>query len=150
MTAHSSNLDPQPATAPTPDPESDAEAADFLERLGDLDQFIGGATGSPEVELAPFSGPRNASQPSTRRLFEARVATPDGRSGEQPADQSDEQSDFLQRLGDLDRFISPGQADAASPAGPAPTTPPTASTDDEAADFLQRLSDLDRFIGPGA
>lgn len=158
MTAHSSDIDPQHTTAAPADPES--EAADFLERLGDLDQFIGAAPASGPTQLPSFAGPRNASipsasrplpsvdQPVTRRLFEAptgEVPAVGAQLAAAPSDQhSDEAEDFLQRLGDLDRFIAPSQPEAAAP--DAPSTP---DADDEAADFLQRLSDLDRFIGPG-
>ncbi|NLA34518.1 MAG: hypothetical protein GX868_02390 [Actinobacteria bacterium] len=123
-------------------------AADFLERLGDLDQFV--ATEAETIALALGSG---AGATAALRNH-APVTTGFDSSGEfivaDPVDLADtaalglvddggpfvvadtehaddEAQEFLDRLGDLDRFIA--------------TVP-----DDEVTDFHQRLSELDRFV----
>lgn len=134
------DIAPLPVTAAieTPfDPDA-AEAADFAERLGDLDQFIGGggspispvrwAGGSlarnlptgpvPEVPLptaTPISHPRPTTPSVARPSIGAVRATwplpPDTRPVQpepvdtDPVDTDTEAQEFLDRLGDLDRFI---------------------------------------------
>ena len=132
-------------------------AAEFLERLGDLDQFVAGAAGTVSfaVGTGTVAGLRNHPQVTAGfdRDGEFVVLDPsvagDRHAAPEPAPdptltpapfdddadtraEFDEAQEFLDRLGDLDRFIA--------------TVP-----DDEVADFHQRLSDLDRFVGgPGA
>lgn len=163
--------------------EATREAEEFTERLGDLDRFIGGPSvptnpsaptgpsgptgltgppsgstpavswapsvparnlrAAPTGALAPISHPRPAAAPS---------ATPDAA----PVADADAGDDFVQRLGDLDRFIggpaTPAPAPvaparAAAPAAPVADERPATDPEDEAQDFLDRLGDLDRFIG---
>lgn len=90
------------AVSPQADEVTDAPvdpSDDFLERLGDLDRFIGGAA------TQPVTWP---STPPTRNLFtrpDAATPTPTPTPTPPAAHDSDEAEDFLERLGDLDRFI---------------------------------------------
>ncbi|MFN8051569.1 MAG: hypothetical protein U0Q22_09050 [Acidimicrobiales bacterium] len=120
---------------------------DFLQRLGDLDQFIGTATTAPTGQSAPVitrfpAAPaplRNTSTetapalpsvpPATRRLFDARATAPVAHEPALPhtaphETETSEADDFLQRLGDLDRFI--GGPTAAPAPTPAPVSRETA------------------------
>lgn len=98
----------------------EVEAEEFVERLGDLDRFIGGPVKTPNSSAAPPSDPavRRPTTPLARNL----PALPTGALAPishpvPPAptmagvvsaapDADDEAQDFLDRLGDLDRFIS--------------------------------------------
>src|SRR5207247_1293043 len=88
------------------DAVADDAHADFIERLGDLDRFIGtGATApTPVARVGALVDDR-----ATRRLFDARdhaVAV-----AEPPRSEQSEADEFLERLGDLDRFVG-GAVDA--------------------------------------
>lgn len=118
-------------------------AADFLERLGNLDQFVANASDPVTLALGDETALRN--RPTVTSGFDGNgdfvvldeATAPAGDRADEfvaevdePRSDSDEAQDFLDRLGDLDRFIA--------------TVP-----DDEVTEFHQRLSDLDRFVaGP--
>jgi len=124
------DLDIAPLGAPNP---AEDEAAEFVERLSDLDRFIGGDGARPAVPgpsgagtglpiarpsapfgavpstgrnlpaapipaVAPISHARPANEPAPPRAASDEVASP-------VADPEDEAQEFLDRLGDLDRFI---------------------------------------------
>lgn len=147
------------------DEEATREAEVFAERLGDLDRFIGsggaaptpttGATppvmwsptvsarnlrAAPTGALAPISHPRP--RPASPSLDGA--ANDEAAAAVEPSSYTDPTGDdFVERLGDLDRFIGGAVTPPTSPA----TVQPAVEPDDEAQDFLDRLGDLDRFIG---
>lgn len=143
----------QAATAPD---ASANEAADFAERLGDLDRFIGG--GDLPVSWAPQAAARNLPvmpPPAMAPISHPRPPAPADDHSDWDPSEVDSSDDFVARLGDLDRFIGGGEPAApAAPtaAAPAPTPGPTVAgtapePDSEAQEFLDRLGDLDRFIG---
>ena len=144
------------------DPNAD-EAADFAERLGDLDRFIGGGTapatgpttsvswtgGAPARNLpaAPIPAVAPISHPRPASFDRAAELEPQSGAVERPvADPEAEAQEFVDRLGDLDRFIG-GNGSAPTPAATATPEIPAAEPEAEAQDFLDRLGDLDRFIG---
>lgn len=142
--------------AAVPDDPNANEAADFSARLGDLDRFIGGgaapATAAPSTPVSWTGGAPARNLPAApipavapishpRPVTAERAPEVEGAPERPIADPETEAQEFVDRLGDLDRFI--GGSPATMPEPPTPVADPDA----EAQDFLDRLGDLDRFIG---
>jgi len=117
--SHPSERSPGEGSDAPSSTEAEVEAEEFVERLGDLDRFIGGPAKAPHspATLPSGSSVRRPTIPMARNL----PALPTGalapishpvppapaipRTVSAGPDANDEAQDFLERLGDLDRFI---------------------------------------------